>query len=655
MDKVLSHLTSDHILLIGIVGIGVFITAVYDSVTLGIIFYASVLFIISFNSRNNKSINKDKDEDENEASSSETNNITSKIKLSVPNKPTPPTPTQSVLSNRTPPKPPITPPTKIATSPMTSPTKLSTPIPPSQSAQLPIKVIPTPSSPIAIINNVQQPQQSPTLSSTNTTPSSSPIASSKLNNTPTTTTTSSSSSSSSPSTTNTTTVSISSSPPLSIPSPVKVVTSNTSKSDAILEKGKRIGKMIPQIPDAIADIKKEFKETSKDKKSMSTLRGIIGGAIKNISSSSSTPMTAEEKEKEKKRKMIAQEILQTEKVYVQKLRAIVDVYLTPFKVAATENPHPPLTLDQIHSIFSEILIIFNYNSHFYSKLDERMKENSNVLILGDLFLSITDFLKSYSVYVNNYTKAMNTLEKVKKNPNVEALLQTFQQNPACDSLDLNSLLIMPVQRVPRYILLLSELIKCTDPKNPDYENLNKALEKMKVLASVINENKREAEFLNKMYDIQNSLEGFNRGDFIHPSRRLILDCEFNEKLFKTNCAQPPKSSSTPRRYLLCNDILVRTKVKGKKLVVQEIFNVNDITFKEMLGEKLAIVSGNQTDVLVLKSVVDENQEEKWIEAINNCKKTFMSNQNSFERRLSSSFENVGGPSLTKLTYQCALL
>ncbi|KAM9958204.1 hypothetical protein ACTFIW_001064 [Dictyostelium discoideum] len=635
MDKVLSHLTSDHILLIGIVGIGVFITAVYDSVTLGIIFYASVLFIISFNSRNNKSINKD--EDENEASSSDTNNnITSKIKLSVPNKPTPPTPTptptQSVLSNRTPPKPPTIPPTKITTSPMTSPTKLSTPTPPPPSAQLPIKVIPTPSSPIAIINNVQQqqqqPQQSPTLSSTNTTPSSSPIASSKLNNTPTA------------SSTNTTTVSISSSPPLSIPSPVKVVTSNTSKSDAILEKGKRIGKMIPQIPDAIADIKKEFKETSKDKKSMSTLRGIIGGAIKNISSST-TPMTAEEKEKEKKRKMIAQEILQTEKVYVQKLRAIVDVYLTPFKVAATENPHPPLTLDQIHSIFSEILIIFNYNSHFYSKLDERMKENSNLLILGDLFLSITDFLKSYSVYVNNYTKAMSTLEKVKKNPNVEALLQTFQQNPACDSLDLNSLLIMPVQRVPRYILLLNELIKCTDPKNPDYENLNKALEKMKVLASVINENKREAEFLNKMYDIQNSLEGFNRGDFIHPSRRLILDCEFNEKLFKTNCAQPPKSSSTPRRYLLCNDILVRTKVKGKKLVVQEIFNVNDITFKEMLGEKLAIISGNQTDVLVLKSVVDENQEEKWIEAINNCKKTFMSNQNSFERRLSSSFENVG--------------
>eukprot|EP01132_Coremiostelium_polycephalum_P009995 gene9995-12256_t len=379
---------------------------------------------------------------------------------------------------------------------------------------------------------------------------------------------------------------------------------------SIIEKGKTLKKILPKIPEVLSEEISKQKDNPDKKKGISTLRGIIGGVVKNIKD---TAASIEEQSKNNlKRKNIAEEILQTEKVYVGKLKAIVEVYFIPLKTASTENPHPPLTLDQVLSIFSEILTIYNYNSHFLQNLDERMKSNS--LILGDVFLSISDFLKSYSVYINNYSQALKTLEKVRKNPNVENLFQVFQTNPLCDGLDLNSLLIMPIQRVPRYILLLEQMVKNTDKSSPDFQNLNKALSKMKELASDMNENRREAELLNKMYTIQNSLEGFKE-DFIIPARKLLIDGDFNERVL---------SAITSNNN--------RTKIKGKKLHVKQVLNVNTISFKELQGEGvLNIQCSSDTssgDILILKSM--EDNDEKWKDLIINQQKINKEHAISFE-------------------------
>jgi hypothetical protein len=45
---------------------------------------------------------------------------------------------------------------------------------------------------------------------------------------------------------------------------------------------------------------------------------------------------------------------------------------------------------------------------------------------------------------------------------------------------------MPIQRVPRYELLLRELLKITPPNHSDYDNIVLALEKIKSLAAFVN-------------------------------------------------------------------------------------------------------------------------------------------------------------------------
>jgi hypothetical protein len=68
-----------------------------------------------------------------------------------------------------------------------------------------------------------------------------------------------------------------------------------------------------------------------------------------------------------------------------------------------------------------------------------------------------------------------------------------QVTPDCKGLTIQSLLIMPVQRIPRHILLLTDLAKHTPPEHPDFDLLTKAVERTKEVAIVINDAKGRAE------------------------------------------------------------------------------------------------------------------------------------------------------------------
>lgn len=69
------------------------------------------------------------------------------------------------------------------------------------------------------------------------------------------------------------------------------------------------------------------------------------------------------------------------------------------------------------------------------------------------------------------------------------------------------MLIQPVQRVPRYRLLLAELLKCTPETHPDYEPCEKALLKIEDVAIHVNESVRAKENQEKLLQIQESFSG----------------------------------------------------------------------------------------------------------------------------------------------------
>jgi len=127
--------------------------------------------------------------------------------------------------------------------------------------------------------------------------------------------------------------------------------------------------------------------------------------------------------------------------------------------------------------------------------------------------------------------------------------------PGCHSLRLNTILIMPIQRVPRYSLLLRELLKLTGPTHPDYDNLTKAHECMEKVSAGINEAKRRAEARERVSELKETFSG---------------DFYLQQSAFRMLLAEAPGAvilSSTKQAYfyLLSDVILVAKNKKATKV------------------------------------------------------------------------------------------
>ena len=89
-------------------------------------------------------------------------------------------------------------------------------------------------------------------------------------------------------------------------------------------------------------------------------------------------------------------------------------------------------------------------------------------------------------------------------------------------MNISSYLIMPVQRIPRYELLLKEIIKYTPPGDIELESLRGALATVRSSAQHNNKSMRSYENMQKLLAVQSKLHGDLKENLIKPSRNLLL-------------------------------------------------------------------------------------------------------------------------------------
>jgi hypothetical protein len=142
-----------------------------------------------------------------------------------------------------------------------------------------------------------------------------------------------------------------------------------------------------------------------------------------------------------------------------------------------EKEEPLISIDQIKIIFSELETILGYNNSLLKELEVRVNQWNPSQCLGDIFLRFTGFLKVYTTYIKNYEFSINTLNECKKKSSKFISFLNNCKEKIPNHLDIESLLILPVQRIPRYNLLLSQLIKYTNADHKDYNNLIEATKK----------------------------------------------------------------------------------------------------------------------------------------------------------------------------------
>jgi len=200
-----------------------------------------------------------------------------------------------------------------------------------------------------------------------------------------------------------------------------------------------------------------------------------------------------------------QEIVQTEESYVQDLTTLINVFLKATKGLSEEtikalekeknNPTLPIMIEadkMVTEVMANVTEILAVHTKFCDKLKEALKNWTEKSMVGALFVDLADQLDVYISYCCNYDNAKKAfVEAAKRNEKLQILFEVNVKQ--VKKLDLFGFLILPIQRVPRYSLLLSDLLKRTWKDHPDYLLIARAIVQMQKKGSHLNETRRQDE------------------------------------------------------------------------------------------------------------------------------------------------------------------
>ncbi|XP_041366523.1 rho guanine nucleotide exchange factor 39-like [Gigantopelta aegis] len=267
-----------------------------------------------------------------------------------------------------------------------------------------------------------------------------------------------------------------------------------------------------------------------------------------FTTSSQDQEAKQEAKRERRRRKLEKELFETELAYIYHLELIHKYFDFPLRFACLipEDAHARL--------FSNVEQLLEVNR----KLLDLMEQTS----VGQAFRQIGPFLKLYSTYANGHEQALSVLQEWKqKKPEFSDYIKTQEARPEVQGLTLNALLITPVQRIPRYKLLLEGLLEHTPKDHHDYHSLHDATSQIADIAMYINDHIRQHENFEKMLNIQKSFDR-SAPKILTPGRQFIREGVLKKVARRTGKAQE-------RMFFLFSDVLLYGKPKlvdsGKKM------------------------------------------------------------------------------------------
>jgi len=134
---------------------------------------------------------------------------------------------------------------------------------------------------------------------------------------------------------------------------------------------------------------------------------------------------------------------------------------------------PTRTKEELNQIFANVEQLLPINRQMLEYIRERCNNWHDNQMIGDVFLKMAPIFRMYNSYGNNYDTAVEVLDRCMQDPLFSSAIDGIAAK--ADAISLENLLITPVQRIPRYNLLLRDLLAKTPEDHPDYRNLIDAM------------------------------------------------------------------------------------------------------------------------------------------------------------------------------------
>ncbi|KAL2130784.1 hypothetical protein VTI74DRAFT_5945 [Chaetomium olivicolor] len=270
-------------------------------------------------------------------------------------------------------------------------------------------------------------------------------------------------------------------------------------------------------------------------------------------------------DREKKRQEIISEICYTERDFVKDLEYLRDFWIYPLRGKINGmSPIPPQRREKVvRTIFTNIIdppSIHGVSSRFARALTERQQKTPVVKNVGDVFLEFVPQFEPFILYGSKQLEGKFEFENERSiNKDFARFVEEVERRRESRKLELNGYLTKPTTRLARYPLLLENVLKYTEPDNPDKEDIPKVLTMIRDLLSRVNAESGKAENRFNLRRLHEQLK-FRPGEKVD----LRLTDEGRELVFKTQFKKSPTENPDLTAFLFDHAVLlVRIKQVGK--------------------------------------------------------------------------------------------
>ncbi|CAD8077633.1 unnamed protein product [Paramecium sonneborni] len=244
----------------------------------------------------------------------------------------------------------------------------------------------------------------------------------------------------------------------------------------------------------------------------------------------------------KYRKHVYQELMMTEQDYLNDLKLVI------YNVVRASEQFKLLPENEIQITFSNICHIYEFNQKFYEELKQVFDNYHPNSCFGNIFQKFIPFFKIYFQYYTDYKDyQINYLRQTYPAFNEHLLI--LEQTNIFRGIDLNSFLVKPIQRLPKYALLVKDLVKHTWKSHPDYQNLEQTLIAFLQVTKKIDHQMGNILKNQALFDLQKKFFDVLNINIVESTRNFIL----SETVYLKQLQEEPVN------LYLCSDMIILSK------------------------------------------------------------------------------------------------
>eukprot|EP01129_Flabellula_baltica_P003279 TRINITY_DN13076_c0_g1_i1.p1 TRINITY_DN13076_c0_g1~~TRINITY_DN13076_c0_g1_i1.p1 ORF type:complete len:677 (+),score=154.41 TRINITY_DN13076_c0_g1_i1:31-2031(+) len=319
-------------------------------------------------------------------------------------------------------------------------------------------------------------------------------------------------------------------------------------------------------------------------------------------------------ENDSAKREILNEMIETGRNYNEGLDLVVEEFMP--KVMESNS----ITEREFQILFNNIEAVREVSHIFWNEM-----QKISVLQFGDFISNRINILFSeYAKYCSEYSSQQALLLKlIAENLKFKKCIQSVSQNH--DNMELESFLVMPVQRICKYPLFIKEFIGKSRKESREYEVLCQAFDSVNSVIQKMNKITHIKEEREKLTLVDAKIYQDNVVEIIKPRREFIFEAPLIY-------LKPPNMKKLGEYVFLFSDILLicdystSEKSKGKPFTLVKVieFGYSTIQTKNGLQPDMLVIQVNQYYPEVVTSLLtfiapSEKDLSKWRRKCNTLK------------------------------------